>query len=237
MPTIQQLLDSVDLTYRNSFTSAQKVEWMDFTQRQIFQKVPKERTPYSFSTVDGTALYPLPADCDRFGIKEVTIETGLASDRYETLPFLSTESNIPVGQGSRFYSLLENMVFLNPVPETQTAGRRVFILYNGRPTALTGASPGAVPELEEDFHELLVLGCLERIARARGEIEDKNNFASDYNMLLQEYVRTYKLRQPEYYSPKDVMPQNRSRWGRGYRGDRILGSSGSRVSDLIPKNL
>lgn len=227
MPTLQALLDNVDTTYRNSYATAVKVGWMNDCQNQIFQKVPKDAEPYAITTVDGYALYDLPADCDRFGLRAVTIETGVDSDRFDTLPFVSLTSNRSVGEGSHFYSILKNQIFISPVPNAKTAGRRIILFYNKRPAQLSSGALGEIPELEEGFQELLVLGTLERIARARGEIEDKNNFAADYNALIGEYVKMYKLRQPENYRVKDVMP-SRNRRG-NYRWQR-----NSVVSDLIP---
>jgi hypothetical protein len=228
MPTIQEILNEIDLTYRNTYTVAQKVGWMDTQQRQIFQKVPKESPPYIFTTIADSAFYALPDDCDRFGIKQVTIETKAGSERYDTLTYVSLESNQEVGTGSRLYSVLQNNLFLNPMPTAEDEGKKVYILYNHRPAALTIADLSATPELEEDFHELLLLGVLERIARARGEIEDKNNFATDFNILFADYEKMYKLRQPEYYKVNDNLPmrrgsRNNSRWARN-----------SRIADLIP---
>lgn len=230
MPTVQQILNTINVTYRNTFTAAQKVEWMDTVQRQIFQRVPKEATPYQFITVVDSALYPLPDDCDRSAIKQVTVETKTGSGKYQTLLYFSIESNQQVSESTPLYSLLEDMIFLNPMPTTVDAGKKVNIVYNKRSVALTSTELGlaATPGLEEDFHELLVLGVLERIARARGENDDKSNFAADFNLMLLEYERQYKLRQPEYYQTKDVMPsRRRGLWGRS-------SDEGTKVSNLIP---
>ena len=102
---------------------------------------------------------------------------------------------------------------INPVPDVDTAGKNVLILYTYRPQKLVHTDLSQVPELEEDFHELLVLGTLERIARARGEIEDKNNFASDYNVLLRSYEKMYGYTQPEYNRINDVLPKRKNRRG------------------------
>lgn len=233
MPTVQQLLTTIDATYRNSYSSDLKVQWMDVTQKQIFQRVPKEAIPYTFQTIADNPWYPLPSDCDRFGIKSVTIETSPGSNRYEEVQYLSIEGNRSRGEFSEFYSLLNKTLFINPIPRASTQGKNVCMIYNKQPTTISLATLDQSPELEYSFHELLILGCLERIARARGEIEDKNNFAADYAVLLQDYIRQYKLRQPEYYSPKDVMPARglgRSRSG----GRRWMRNSV--VSDLIPPN-
>lgn len=228
MPTVQELLNTINTTYRNTYSTKQKVEWMDTVQKQIYQKVPKEAPPYSFTTVSGFAFYALPSDCDRFGIKQFTIETKAGSGRYNTLDYLSIESTQNISPQAQFYSVLQNNFFINPIPTAETEGKNVYVIYNRRPETLDPNNLDATPDLEEDYHELLVLGVLERIARARGEVEDKNNFASDYNVLFRQYENMYKLRQPEYYKTIDKLPKQR-------RG-RLRGSRNS-VADLIPPGL
>lgn len=226
MPSVQELLNTIDATYRNTFSVKQKVEWMDVVQRQIYQVVPKEAPPWSFSTLSNQPFYPLPSDCDRFGIKNVSIESAAGSDKFATLPYMSVESNQQISPQARFYSVLQDNLFLNPSPNVETEGRTVYVIYNHRPAALSSDDLGAIPELEEDFQELLILGVLERIARARGEVEDKNNFAVDYNLLFSQYKDIYKLTQPEYYRMNDVLPRRRSLGGRSWRSNR--------ASDFMP---
>ena len=230
MPTIQEILDKVNL-YRNSYDTSVKVDWMDTVQRQIFQDVPHEALPYSFTTVSGFAYYGLPEDCDPLGVKQVTIETSVGSGRYRNLRFVSIESNERFHESDEFYSVMSNQnLFINPLPTDANEGKTVYIYYNKRPATLSVVDLSAVPELEEDFHELLELGVKARIARERGEVTDKNNFEADYNVLYMQYVKRYKNNFPEYSKTKDVMPNMR-------RGGRAIGRrNGSGRWDLIPYN-
>lgn len=210
MPTLTQLIATVDTTYRNTYSTAQKVEWMDTIQKQIFQTVRHEALPWYFTTVSGSAYYPLPDDCDPMGIKRVTIETKANSEKYDDLRFISSESNEAIGLTEQFYSIEagEN-IYINPIPTDDDQDRKVYIYYNKRPADLSASQMDTVPDLEEDFQELLVLGCLERIARARGEYDDKNVFANDFAVLLRDYKSLYRTPYPEYTKPKDVMPRRR----------------------------
>lgn len=230
MPTATQLLQMVDTEYRNSYTLTQKLMWMNMVQGQIFQKAPQEALPYQFETVQTYSAYPLPANCEQDDIKTVTIETKAGSGKYGTLEFISITSNQTVGEDTPFYTIQARNFILNPEPTAANEGRKINLIYNKRPTPIADDNLDAVPDLQEDFHELLVLGVMERIARARGEIEDKNNFAADFNVMLNEYIMQYKLRQPNYYTPKMTTGFRRGNWG-GSRQAR-----NSRVSDLIPFN-
>lgn len=228
MPTVQQILDKVDL-YRNPYSASDKVDWMDTVQKQIFQDVPHEALPYSFTTLSGYSFYALPSDCDPMGPKTLTIETGVGSGRYKTLRFISNNSTERLGDKDEFYSIQGNEnIFLNPEPDDTTAGRKVYLVYNKRPATLSSANTSAIPDLEEDFHELLELGVKIRIARERGEEEDQFRFQRDFDRLYQMYVRRYKFNFPKYHRTFDVMPTMR-RGGRAGRHFR------SYVSELIPE--
>lgn len=229
MPTITELLTDIDLRYRNSFTTDQKVKWMNIVQVQIFQKVRHEAEPFYFTTVATQAFYPLPSDCDFKGVKQVAIETKASSGEYRPLEYVSVESTERFSEKDYFYSIQgESNLFLNPIPTSTDEGKRVYIYYNKKPAELSSSNTSATPDLEENFHELLVLGTLERIAMSRGEYEDKNNFANDFNLLLREYVNQYKLMQPEYYKTKDTMPYRKgTRYMSRYYRDRL-------IDDYIP---
>ncbi len=208
MPTVQQLLLDVNLRYRNTFTDAQKVTWMNYIQRQIFQTVRHEAAPFDFTLVSGQAYYPLPSDCDVKGIELVTLQvdsdTGTSAD-YEQLDYRRKEelSN----KEDKFYSIANGNIYINPLPNTTTAGRKVYIYYTKRPAALSDANLSAVPDLEEDFHELLAYGVLEKIAEARKDVAMKNNFATSFAELFANYDEQYSMTDPEFVQPIDVLPR------------------------------
>ena len=182
--TLQEILNDIDLRFRNSFTTAQKVAWMNMVQRQIFTKVPHEAVPYTFPTVTDQAWYPLPADCKPKGIRRIEIETSAADD-YEELPYMDLNAN--VSDTESFYSLIQQTMYINPVPDTTTAGRDVYIYYYKSPTELSATALTATPDLETEYQELLVLGTLKRIAQARKDVVMVNNYGADYDELFDEY--------------------------------------------------
>lgn len=232
MSTVQQILTSVKL-YRNTYTDAQIVDWMDKVQRQIYQDVPHEAAPYQFTTIDGYAFYALPSDCDPMGVKQVSIERTVGSEKYQTLRFVSIESNEQFSITSSIYSVQGNAnLFINPVPTSTTEGKKVYIIYNKRPAALSSSTAGLLltPDLNEDFHELIELGAKARVARERGEVIDKNNFEADFQELFKKYGKRYSKVYPEYPQVKDTMPRSNRRT-HGRRSGR-----GS-VVDLIPESL
>lgn len=210
MPTTQSLINTVRTSYRNSYDDVQLIEWMDITQKQIFQTVRHEAVPYSFPTVSGYAFYPLPDDCDPMGVKQIDIETKAGSNLFSQLKFINIESNQQVGEQDEFYSISSNEdIYINPLPDDNTAGRTVYVYYNKKPADLSTSDLNQTPDLEENFHELLILGCLERVARARGELQDKQMFASDFEELFKRYKKQYAQPFPEYKTPTDNLPRRR----------------------------
>lgn len=233
MPSVSDLLNTIDTTYRNSYSQAQKIQWINETQRQIFQSVKHEAPPHTFVTIANISQYDLPDDCDPKNIKSVVIQRGMYpqydydNPSFDELQFVSIDSNRYIDRTGHWYSVVENSkIFLNPLPETQNEGLVVYVYYNKKPAELT---LNAVPDLEESFQELLILGCLERIARARGEYDDKNVFANDFQALLREYQKQYREPYPEYSTPKDMLPNRRGHSLVNNRGRRRVYPDG-----LIP---
>lgn len=227
MPTVAQILEKVNL-YRNTYSESVKCDWMDTVQRQIFQDVPHEAEPYTFTTLSGYSYYALPTDCDPLGLKQVTIETSTGADQYRTLQYLFVNSTERVAENAEFYSIAgSDELFLNPEPDDTTEGRKVYLIYNKRPTTISSANTAAIPELEIDFHELLELGVKSRIARERGEEEDQFRFQRDFDRLYQSYLKRYKFNFAKYPKTMDVMPSMR----RGGRAGRL---GKSYVADLLP---
>lgn len=212
MPNLQQLIHTIDRTYRNVYTTADKVEMLDTVQRQIFQVVPKESIPFEFMTQSAVSYYGLPSDCDRQAIKSLTIEDKPGSKNYIELPYISSSSNQEVSV-PEFYTLLDGMFMIYPTPTVETENRRILMLYTQRAPQLEVDNLDQVPMLEEDFHELLVLGVCSRMATARGEMEDMNMFDLRYSRLFTDYKKLYGFTQPEYKAINDVMPKSRRHRG------------------------
>lgn len=214
MQNLQSILETIDTTYRNSYSQDRKVQWINETQRQIFQLVKHEAPPHTFMTVSNYSLYDLPADCDPKNIKQVVIQRWMNpqfdydNPSFDELQFVSIESNRYIDRTGRFYSVVENSkLFLNPLPNDENEGMIVYVYYNKKPAELSASDLSTIPDLEESFQELLILGCLERIARARGEYDDKNVFANDFQALLEDYKKQYATPYPEYSTPKDMLPR------------------------------
>lgn len=218
MPTAQQLLDDINDRYRNTFTDAQKIRWMNEVQRQIFQYVPHESPPYTFTTVADTSYYALPSDCEPQLIKYITIERKAGTDDFEKLEYRQPEES--VGENEEFYTIVNNLIYINPKPTSTTEGKDVFLFYNKKPAELNTTALNTKPDLEENFHELLVYGVLERVCASRKDSIMKSNYASDFEVLFNRYQEIYKNTKAEFVRTIDRLPKRARTSRRGH----IVGS-------------
>lgn len=202
MSTVQQLLDDINLRYKNTFSTAQKVVWMNEVQKELFQKARVEAVPFYFTTVSGQSWYALPNDCDPDDIQRLTIETGVGTGYYNPLPFKRMDEEI--SESEEFYTIQTTNTFLNPVPTTTTAGRRVHIYYFKKPIELSETALSASPELQEAYQPLLKLGVLIIMAQANEDAVMANNFTTEYNTMERQLKLERYNQAPVYPVVKDV---------------------------------
>lgn len=207
MPTVQQLLDDINLRYKNSLTTAQKIYWMNRVQKEIFQEAPHEAPPYYFTTVDRQSFYPLPSDCDPDDIIKVTIETKPGSNEYDPLTYKEFSSDEIVSAQDKFYTTYDRNIYINPQPTTETAGRKVYIYYNKKPAELSETNLSASPDLQEAYQDLLVYGTIISIAEANEDVAMVNNYVGKYNALLRKLQLEKLHKMPKYPSTKNVLPR------------------------------
>lgn len=147
---LSEILEDADLLAPNSFSIAQKVKWLNQTQRQLYRDYPLWNKVYSFSVTGGKSVYPIPSDCQQDGIEAVVI--GQSEYAYAGLVG-STEY--------RNYSLVDEKLNLYPIPNDSAQGK---VYYRPSPVDLTSSDLEAVPSFPEDYHEILSLGIAYRMA-------------------------------------------------------------------------
>lgn len=204
MPAVQDLLSDVDTRYRNTFTPAQKVTWMNLVQRQIYQAVRHDAAPTKLWTIANQALYTLPSEVVVKNIEQVVLQD--QNSNYIPLQFrkITDESTY------QYYSTLNNQLFIYPTPTQSTL--EIIIYHSKIPTDLDSNKLYSKPDLDEDWHELLILGTLSRVAGARKDAVMKNNYDSDYQLLLDDYMFMNKVSDPDFTTPVDELPRIRRAW-------------------------
>ena len=203
MATAQAILDDIDLRYRNTFTSSQKLVWFNEEQRELFDVLELDSAPYNFTTVADENFYAFPADFDVTKIKVVTYQNDDTDDpNYIEIPFKRNDDN-QYGSSDVWYTVISDSFYLY-VPDTVPADRNVYIYCDADPAEVTTANVSSAPELPTKYQELLKLGVLKRIAGARKDIQMRNSYDAEYQEKIVEVLWQRKLKEPEFITPIDM---------------------------------
>lgn len=218
MATVQQILNDINLRYRNSFTTEQKIVWMNEEQRELFEILQLDSVPFSFPTVAGNYLYPIPNGVEKDRIKVMTIQVndGNPPD-FTEIDYIENDNRQFVPYAQYWYTILENNFYIN-VPGGPLDDRLVYIYLDQQPEDISPSNLSVEPSVPVRYQELLKLGVLKRIAAARKDVIMYNNYLSEHENKIIELEIKMKLQQPEFDSPIDTLPRmNRSRNGRYVR--------------------
>lgn len=190
MPTLKEIISDVDVRMPNRFTDKDKVNWINSFQRTLFRKLDLPGI-YRTQTVIGQALYELPPSCGTDLIDSVVLDGS-------TLEYRSMDDVII----SAFYYTVEKQIGIYPEPvET---GLPITIFYKKRPVILTTGDMEAIPDLDEDYHELIKLHLFVTMAKANEDPELANAYTYDYQELYTELRMDLIDKEPRYTHTKDV---------------------------------
>lgn len=192
MPTVAEIIQDVDERMPNRFSVETKIRWINSFQRRIFRKLDIPAV-YSFKTQANVAIYPLPESCDIDLIEEVVYDD-------VHIPYKSLQEEA-VGT---FYYSVAGQIGIYPTPTE--ANKLVTIFYKKRPKKLSVDNiDEEIPELHEDYHELIKLYLFITIAKSREDAELANAYTYDFNELLMDLQMDLIEKEPEYPGTQDVM--------------------------------
>lgn len=220
MATTQSILKDIDLRYRNSFLTEQKLVWLNEEQRELFEILELDSPPYTFTTVAGENYYPFPDQFDTTQIKTVTFQINDANfPAYVELPFLRNDDKQYVIDRP-WYSIVSNAFYLH-VPDVVPDNRHVYIYTDSDPTEVTSDNLNVEPDLPTKYQEILKLGILKRICQARKDIPMQNNYDISYQEKITDVLWERKLKEPEFIQPADY--NYKPTWRTSYGGWPFVG--------------
>lgn len=215
MPTSQDILTDVDLRYRNSFTTAQKLVWFNEEQRELFDILEIDSPPYAFTTVADESFYPFAADFDITKIKTVTYQTDdTDSPNYVEVDPKRNDDNQYAAYGKPWYTVTSDSMYLY-IPGGAVNDRNVYVYCDSDPTEVTTSNISSSPDLPTKYQEILKLGILKRIAGARKDILMRNNYDAEYQEKISDVLLLRKMKEPEWIQPVDMLPHAGGRLRRG----------------------
>lgn len=214
MSTVQQLLDDINLRYRNTFQVAQVLVWFNEEQRELFDVLELDSPPYTFQTVADENFYPLPSDFDVTKIKTVTYQNNDAAEPdYVELPFKRNDDD-QFGFYGPWYTIVSDAMYLY-VPDNVPAARNVYIYTDSDPVEVTTANVSSAPSLPTKYQEILKLGVLKRIAGARKDVNFYSNYDAEREQKIADVLWQRKLAEPEWTQPIDNQTRAGNYWGLG----------------------
>ncbi|WP_421136156.1 hypothetical protein, partial [Staphylococcus warneri] len=201
MPSTQDIMNDINLRYRNTFTTAQKLVWLNEEQRELFDVLEIDSQPYAFVTVKGNNYYPFPEEFDFTKIKVVSMQINTSSPNpaFKELPFRRNDDDVFAPSGP-WYTIVSNAMFLE-YPGGVPDGMTVYIYCDADPANITESTIDYPPELPVKYHEILKLGVLKRIAGARKDIVMRNNYDMEYQEKITDVLWDKKLEEPEFIQP------------------------------------
>ncbi len=206
MPTIQQMLNDVDLLYRNTFTTAQKIVWFNEEQRELFEIFEIDSSPYSFDLVADQYLYPIPSGVEIEKIKVMTIQINDATTPdFQEIPFKPNDNRELADESDTWYTIVEDNFYIN-VPNI-IAGRSVYIYLDESTTDAVSTNLGVEPATPTKYQKLLKLRLLKRIAQARKDVIMANNYNAEVETMEADFLWQMKMNEPEFRQPIDTMPR------------------------------
>ncbi|MDR6555432.1 hypothetical protein [Paenibacillus qinlingensis] len=222
MPTRQQILNDVNLRYRNTFTTDQKNVWANEEELELFEVFEIDAPPYAFTTVAGEELYPIPQEVDIDKIKVVTYQMTDSAlpppPVFREVRFKRNDDNEFVGQADLWYTIISDAFYFN-IPGGSLDDRVIYIYHDKDPQEWNTSNLSSSPDTPTRYQEILKLGILKRICAARKDAQMQSNYDAEYEQKINELMWRMKMSEPEFITPVDFMPSSPrlyrgTNWGR-----------------------
>jgi hypothetical protein len=212
--TLLDILNEIDVRMSNTFEIAQKIRWLDLAQLKLYKQIGLKKT-YTFLTVDDTALYTLPDNIKVENIIDLAVASTTDDDTNYT-PYAYQADRPSYSKYSSYYRSDYdglNQIGLYPVPTT--TGLSVKLLYRTKPEKIDGSNLLKIPDIDEDYHEMLILDVIMQIVLSgdNPDIDLYNNYLLQYNAMNKDVKLGEYEKEPEYPRTRDVMIK-RSRYSR-----------------------
>ncbi|WP_211749925.1 hypothetical protein [Paenibacillus sp. Marseille-Q4541] len=189
--TLQEILDEITEKYPHGLSNDSVIRKINQIQNELFRTTFRVNTMTQYDILSNVFAYPLP--CNRTNVIDVVV-----NDQEYRYYDVKQTATVPF-----YYFTEKNDLGIYPTPTKDSSGGMI-IFHNREPRKLHINMLGAEPDLDRDFHMLLVYGGLTQIAENFQDVAMVNNYTSKYNGLLQEFNKTNDER-PDYPVIADVM--------------------------------
>lgn len=188
---LQEILDEIAEKYPHGMPNDSVIRKINQVQNELFRTTFRVKTMSIYNLQKDVFAYKLPFPFTN--LSDVVVE-----GREYVYQDSKLESNIPF-----YYFIGQDTIGLYPTPDKDVP-EGLALFYFRSPSQLTENDLDAVPDLDKDFHMLLVYGALVQIAEAFNDAPMVNNFASRYNGIIEEFHKAND-ETPDYPVIEDVM--------------------------------
>lgn len=200
--TAKQLINDIDKRYPNTYTTEDKIIWINDTMKQIYKDLSVQEF-YSFMTMKGQRQYVLPENCSIDNIKNVEKSEKVITinnrdyGNFNALKF--SLRNQEMFEPS-YYDGTQGTIGLYPEPDGKY---KINIYYNKKPKMITNIDDYI--ELDERYTDLVKYNVLSIIAMSghNPDIEIANQYILLYNNLIQEANQSKYEDQQQYPKIRD----------------------------------
>lgn len=148
-------------------------------QRKIYRQLPLPDKVAAFESTPGSPFYDLPTDCSEEGIKNALV------DNIDYLKLSNQDQEVTYN----FCTVFINKLYLYPNPSNTV---NIFLYYKPRYHDLQYGNNSDVPDLPEDYHELLVFGTSQWVASTQRDVDMVNNMQAEFDSLLSDAKRYFR---------------------------------------------
>lgn len=170
--------------------------FLNDTQRDIFNQyeLPFQEKIFVGTVPAGVTMFKLPDDVAIMQNQTVTGVTGFTDRQMKFRDFFrlhNDTANAPASQPLDWTLYADNILLSAPTDEDYT----MTIYYIKTPILLN--TDVSVPEIPEEFSELLVLGAYMRVLKRDGDFDLASVVENDYNNKLNLLVSRYGFRESD----------------------------------------
>lgn len=189
---LQEILDEIAEKYPHGLSNDSVIRKINQIQNELFRTTFQVRTAAIYNLQKDVFAYTLPFP--RSSLCDVVVN-GVELNYQDSKKNSST--------GSFYYFIGDAGLGIYPTPD-KDYNEGLALFYYKRPTQLTEDDLTAAPELDLDFHMLLVYGALAQICEAFQDTAMINNYTVKYNGLIEEFQKVND-ETPDYPVIEDVM--------------------------------
>lgn len=188
---LQEILAEISEKYPHGLSNDSVIRKINQVQNELFRTVSRVKTTAIYNLQKGIFAYTLPFP--RSNLLDVVVQ-----GREYIYQDSKKESNVPF-----YYFVGNDGIGLYPTPDKDVEDG-LSLFYYLYPLQLSETDLNAVPDLDQDFHMLLVYGALTHITEDFNDVSMVNNYTGKYNGLLTEFLKVND-ETPDYPVIEDVM--------------------------------